>query len=99
MTGGWYVCIIDIGREEGRESECSRCAGPGELRSVLKWSRAVADWAKDAAEGCFMVGEAGPGEPELECGCCFWRCAEPPHCDIKERTVKERTDRNISKYS
>jgi hypothetical protein len=36
MTGGWYVCIIDIGRDEGRESERGRCCpGAGDVCSLL----------------------------------------------------------------
>jgi hypothetical protein len=44
MTGGWYVCIMDMGREDGRESERVRWWwGEGEARSLLNVSRAVAD--------------------------------------------------------
>jgi|TARA_R110002003_G_scaffold176_2_gene14303 hypothetical protein len=36
MTGGWYVWIMDMGRDEGRESE-RECwaAGLGDERSLL----------------------------------------------------------------
>jgi hypothetical protein len=36
------------------------------------------------------VGDAGPDDVVVLCG-------EPPHCDIKDSTVKERTERSISK--
>lgn len=97
---------MDIGRDEGRESERSRWKlsrwGVCEVeRSWLYVSSAVAD-ALDAG-GCFAegdagTGDAGPGDAPAEGGF-FWRCVEPPHCDIKERTVAERTERSISEGS
>ncbi len=42
------------------------------------------DWA--------VVGEAGPGEDVVDLD----GCVEPPHCDMNERTVRERTERSIS---
>jgi len=110
MTGGWYVCIIDIGRTDARESErwCGRGEGEGEnARSLLKVSTAVADACCArvvallllvvVARGSFdggRAGDDGPGEALFDGGC-FWRCADPPHCDMNERTganaVSERS--------
>jgi hypothetical protein len=70
-----------------------RWEGAGEARPVLYSSRAVADCANWAAvggrEGDCVVGEVGP-DWGFFCG------GAPPHCDMKERTVRERTERNIS---
>jgi hypothetical protein len=67
-------------------------------------SRAVADWAKLAeVTGCFAEGEggagdAGPGDWPADGGffCRVVFAFEPPHCDMKDRTVEGRTGRNIS---
>jgi hypothetical protein len=75
-------------------------------------SRAVADCANElfVVAGCFPEGEGGAGDAgfgdapldgvRLAGGgpggfFCRW-LLEPPHCDIKDRTVKGRTGRNIS---
>lgn len=42
MTGGWYVCIMDMGRDDGRDSEYSRW-NVCELRLGVGESRAVVD--------------------------------------------------------
>jgi hypothetical protein len=93
MTGGWYVWIMDMGRDE-RESERERDCwwpGEGEARSLLYVSRAVADCAKAEEDGGALVGEAGAGDAgpgdALVDGGCFCRWAAPPHCDMKDRTV------------
>lgn len=59
----------------------------------------------DSANGCedgggfegeyVAVGDAGPGEgaADVDVAVLGW----PPHCDMKERTAKERTERSISR--
>jgi hypothetical protein len=102
MMGGWYVWIIDMGRDERPVSERWRCAGLGEARSLLKPSSAVADSANECEDGggfegdCGAVGDAGPGEGAADVDVVVLGCVEPPHCDMNERTVKERTERSIS---
>lgn len=94
--GGWYVCIIDMGRDERPVSERWRCwAGLGEARPFAKSFSAVADSAYgwEDGEGDWAVGDAGPGEVVVDLD----GCVEPPHCDMNERTVRERTERSISK--
>jgi hypothetical protein len=98
--GGWYVCIIDMGRDERPVSERWRCcwAGEGEARSLLYSFSAVAlsanEWEVGGFEGdCGAVGEGAADEAVVfVLGC--W--VEPPHCDMNERTVHERTERSIS---
>jgi hypothetical protein len=95
-----------MGRTEARESLRSRWVAREGGRSLLYESRAVADWAKLAeVMGCLVEGEggagdAGPGDGAADGGffCkVFW--LEPPHCDMKDRTVTGRTGRNISECS
>lgn len=46
MTGGWYVCIIDMGRDvrdSDRDSDRKRCCVVGEGESLDDWPR---DWAE-----------------------------------------------------
>ena len=70
MMGGWYVCIMDMGRDERPVSERWRCcwAGLGEARPVFKSFSAVADSANECEDGggfeggWAAVGDAGPGE-------------------------------------
>jgi len=86
MTGGWYVWIIDMGREEGRESveNWRWWLGEGDARPLLLYvSSAVADRANEG-----RAGDDGPGDAVLDGGC-FCRCALPPHCDIKDKTAGE----------
>jgi hypothetical protein len=84
MTGGWYVCIMDMGRVDARELERERegwWPGVGEARSLLYVSRADADCAKADAGGC-----SGAGDAVLEGGgFCKWFV--PPHCDMKDKTA------------
>jgi len=74
MTGGWYVCIMDMGRSEARESLRSRVVARDGGRSLLNVSKAVAVCAKLVGvpdclgEGERGVGEAGPGEGPAEDG-------------------------------
>lgn len=98
---------MDIGREERPVSERWRCwAGLGEARPLLKSCRAVADSAKECEDGIgfegdwAVVGDAGPGEgaADVDVVDLCWLLA-PPHCDMKERTVTERTERSISECS
>ena len=107
MMGGWYVCIMDMGRDERPVSERWRCcclAGLGEARSLLKSFNAVADSANEFEDaGSFegdrgVVGDAGPGEgaADVVVDVVVLGCVVPPHCDMKERTVEERTERSIS---
>ena len=107
MMGGWYVCIMDMGREERPVSERWRCwAGLGEVRSLLRSFSAVADSANECEDGggfegdWAVVGDAGPGEgaADVDVVVLCWLLA-PPHCDMKERTVRERTERSISECS
>lgn len=42
MTGGWYVCIIDMGRDV-RDSDRKRCCVVGEGESLDDWPR---DWVE-----------------------------------------------------
>lgn len=105
--GGWYVCIIDMGRDERPVSLRWRCwTGLGETRSLLKSFSAVVDSANECEDGggfegdCGTVGDAGPGEGaadvDVDVVVVVLGCVEPPHCDMKERTAEERTERSIS---
>lgn len=42
-----------------------------------------------------VVGDAGPGEGAAD-DVVVLGCVEPPHCDMKDSTVRERTERSIS---
>lgn len=53
---------------------------------------------KVEAFGTFAVGEDGVGEAPADAGSLRFGLL-PPHSDIKERTEKERTERNISEWS
>ena len=107
MMGGWYVCIMDMGRDERPVSARWRCgwAGDGEARSLLKSFSAVALSANEWAVGggfegdCGAVGDAGPGEGAADEVFVLDWCGLPPHCDMNERTVHERTERSISECS
>lgn len=91
---------MDMGRDERPVSERWRCcwAGLGEARPLWKSFSAVADSANDCEGGGWFagewaaVGDAGPGDEVVFLD----GCVEPPHCDMKERTVMERTERSIS---
>jgi hypothetical protein len=97
MMGGWYVCIMDMGREERPVSERWRCcwAALGESRPPLISFSAVADSESEceAGGGCeggcagVGVGDAGPGEGAADEDVVVL-CGEPPHCDMKDSTVK-----------
>lgn len=90
MTGGWYVCIMDIGRDDGRES--GRGCEPGELKS-LSW--VTEETEKEDAFGGFSLGECGVGEAAFDEG--VRRFDEwPPHSDMKESTENARTEASIS---
>lgn len=71
ITGGWYVWIIDMGRDEGCSSVrgCERGLYAGSLLSS-----AVEDRLFVLAMGCLAVGEGG-----AEC--------VVPHCDMKLNTA------------
>lgn len=104
IMGGWYVCIMDMGREERPVSERWRCcwAALGEARPPLRSFSAVADSESECEAGggceggCAGVGDAGAGEGAADEDVVVL-CGEPPHCDMKDSTVKERTGRSISK--
>lgn len=89
IMGGWYVCIIDMGRTEARESALGRPMGLGD--SYL--SNAVAEDAF-VGGGCGVEGDAGAGEAVADAGV-FLLGELPPHSDMNERTV--RTAAGISK--
>lgn len=67
MTGGWYVCIMDMGREDGAES--SRGWNEGLEEERWWFSKVVVDALGGVtAAGCLAPGEDGAGEaPVDEC--------------------------------
>jgi hypothetical protein len=86
ITGGWYVCIIETGREEGLESE-RYCwlLFEGEFLVMLSCCVVEADVGMGVVRvrgrGVAVVGD---GSSEVEGG---FLCGElPPHSDMKERT-------------
>lgn len=64
MTGGWYVCIMDNGREERRWSERACGSGLGECSWLSKLAEAAekADAFGSLGGAVATVGDAGTGE-------------------------------------
>ena len=64
MTGGWYVCIMDSGREERRCSWGAYGSGLGECSCFSKLAEATekADALGSLGGAVATVGDAGAGE-------------------------------------
>jgi len=79
---------MDMGRDDGRESGRGCAAGLADEKSGPS-KLVVEDEGSTEAMGCFPEGDGGAGEVPAE-GVLL--CGElPPHSDMKESTVRERS--------
>lgn len=89
---------MDMGRDDGLESGLTCELGLGDECSKSRAVEEVEGFAFVVAFICLDNGDGGAGDGDDAEGL-DRLCELPPHSDMKERTVKERTERNISECS
>lgn len=100
MTGGWYVWIMLMGRDDGFDTESPRTRLAGLCGGSWPWPSRAASAALEPLgvvllSGCFKDGEGGAGDGvALTVVAGEFLRGEPPHSDMNERT--ERAGRSIS---